>query len=121
MEGGLRFRKGRSVAKKTLFHRLFGVGKIPAELKARLEKEGVLLADEGIPGAVTFRDYRMPGQRGLFRRNWYTAAIALTEVRLVGLRRSNYIINVPWTDERLKQMRFTLERDDKLLIAFDAG
>jgi hypothetical protein len=106
---------------KTLLYRLFGVGKIPASLAAQLKGEGILLSDEGIKGSVTYIDFRAPGKYSNWRRQWYTTAIALTEVRLVALRNSQTIINVPLTDERIRSMRFSLEKSDTLLVAFDAA
>lgn len=106
---------------KSLFYRLFGVGKMPAPLVAQLKAEGLLLSDEGIKGSVTYLDFRAPGRYSNWRRQWYTASIALTETRLVGLRFSQTIIDVPLADERLRRMQFSLEESGALLVAFDAG
>ncbi len=104
---------------KTLLYRLFGVGKIPAQLSAKLRSEVIVLLDEGIAGSVTYLDFRAPGRRSSWRRQWFTGAIALTQTRLVALQYANFAINVPVTDERIHQMRFSKEADDTLLIAFD--
>ena len=104
---------------KTLLYRLFGVGKIPAQLSGELKSENVILLDEGIPGSVTYLDFRAPGKRSSWRRQWFTGAIALTQTRLVALQYANIGINVPVTDERIRQMRFSKEADDTLLVAFD--
>ena len=104
---------------KSLFYRLFGIGKMPAELAATLKSEGVILMDEGIKGSVTYLDFRAPGRHADWRRQWFTASIALTEARLVALQNSNTAINVPLQDERLRQMKFSVEEDGALLISFD--
>lgn len=104
---------------KTLLYRLFGAGKIPEQLAAQLKGEGILLLDEGVKGSVTYIDFRAPGRYSNWRRQWYTASIATTEVRLVALRYSQTIINVPLTDERIRRMQFSLEESNTLLIAFD--
>jgi hypothetical protein len=104
---------------KSLLYRLFGAGKIPEHLAAELKGEGILLLDEGIKGTVTYIDFRAPGRYSNWRRQWYTASIALTEVRLLGLRYSQTIINVPLTDERIRSMQFSVEESDTLLVAFD--
>lgn len=106
---------------KTLLYRLFQVGKIPEQLKATLEREGILLLDEGLPGSVTYRDLRAPRRYYHWRREWYTAAIALTQVRLVALRYASPIINVPWTDERMRRIQFSVEKGDTLRVFFDAA
>lgn len=106
---------------KTLLYRLFGVGKLPEPLATQLNGEGIQLLDEGIKGSVTFLDFRSPQRYSNWKRQWYTAAIALTKLRLVALRNSQTIINVPLADERIRSMQFSLEKSDTLLVAFDAS
>jgi hypothetical protein len=106
---------------RTILYRLFGAGKIPAMLRAALTNEGVRLLDEGIRGSVTYRGFRASGKRFAYKRKWFTASIALTDVRLLGLANSETIIDVPWTDPRLRQMQFSIEGDDVLNVAFDAA
>jgi hypothetical protein len=107
--------------KKTLLYRLFGFGKIPAPYRAALESEGVLLSDEGIKGTVTYRNFRAPQRYAKWKRQWYTASIILTKMRLVAFRHSSQIIDVPLTDERFRRLQFSLENETTLLIAFDAS
>src|SRR3954471_1825603 len=104
---------------KTLLYRLFGAGKFPEPLAAQLKGEGILFLDEGVKGSVTYLDFRAPGRYTNWRRQWYTASIALTEQRLMALRYSQTIINVPLADERIHKMQFSLEEGDTLLVAFD--
>ena len=104
---------------KSLFYRLFGVGKMPAQLAATLKSEGIILLDEGIKGSVTYLNFRAPGRHADWRRQWFTASIAITETRLLALQYSNTAINVPLTDERLRKMQFSVEEDGTLLISFD--
>jgi len=92
---------------------------MPAELAATLQGEGVILMDEGIKGSVTYLDFRAPGRRADWRRQWFTATIALTEARLLALQNSNTAINVPLRDERMQKMKFSVEDDGALLISFD--
>lgn len=106
---------------KSLLYRVFGVGKIPESMAAQLKEEGLLLLDEGIKGSVTYLNFRSPGRYTNWRRQWYTASIALTQTRLLGLRFSQTIINVPLADERIGKMNFSLETSGALLVAFDAG
>lgn len=106
---------------KSVLYRLFGVGRIPSALLTRLECEGVLLLDEGVRGSVTYRDFRSPERYSSWRREWYTASIALTKFSLVALRRSAPIIDVPLTDARIRRLRLLPEGRDTLLVAFDAA
>ncbi len=106
---------------KSWSYRLFGVGRIPEPNATALKNEGIILQDEGIRGSVTYRNFRGPGRISNWKRQWYTASIVLTEVRLLGLRCYDTIIDVPLTDQRLRRMKFSVERDDILLVAFDAA
>jgi hypothetical protein len=107
---------------KSLLYRLFGVGKIPEPLRSQLQTEGIVLLDEAVKGSVTYRDFSAPGRRDGWRRQWYVASIALTQMRMLALWNSNPIINVPLADERIRAMRYSLEKGGAVLcIAFDAG
>jgi hypothetical protein len=106
---------------KTLLYRLFGVGKIPAQWRAIIESEGIVLMDEGIGGTVTYRDFRSPGRRASWKKSAFNGAIALTKTRLLALQFSSPVINVPLDDDRLPQMQFSVEDEDKILIGFNAN
>ena|SRR5437763_1913572 len=105
---------------KTLLYRLFGVGRMPAQWRATIESEGVVLFDEGIGGSITYRDFSAPGRRSSWRKVAFSGSIALTKTRLLALQYANPAINVPLDDPRLKQMQFSVE-GDKLLVAFNAN
>jgi len=106
---------------KTLFYRLFGIGKMPWELRSKLQLEGLTLLDEGIKASVTYLNFHRPGSYANWRRQWFSACIALTNERILALRYGNPIINVPLADERLKRMQFSVEGSETLLVRFDAG
>jgi hypothetical protein len=106
---------------KSLLYRLMGVGKMPETLMFQLKNEGVILLDEGVKGSVTYRNFRAPGRRESWRRQWSTASIALTKTRLLGLIYSSLVINVPLADERIKAMQYTLENGPALCVTFDAS
>jgi hypothetical protein len=107
--------------KKTLLHRLFGLGKIPEAYRAALTSEGVLLSDEGVKGSVTYRNFRSPQRYASWKRQWYTASIALTKTRLAAFSYSSPIIDVSITDARFRRMQFSLEDATTLLVSFDAS
>jgi hypothetical protein len=45
----------------------------------------------------------------------------LTQVRLVSLLSLSTAIDVPLTDERIRSMRFSVEKEGTLLVAFDSS
>jgi hypothetical protein len=106
---------------KSLFYRLFGVGKIPAALMFQLQSEWIVLLDEGVKASVTYRNFSAPGKRFGWRRQWFAGSIALTRTRLLALWHSNPIINVPLSDERMRAMHFSLENNDGLCATFDVS
>ena len=106
---------------KSLLYRLFVLGKMPKQLRATLESEGILLLDEGVPGSLTYLDFRAPGKRFAWKRQWFTASLVVTQSRIAALQYSNFAINVPFADERIQKMRFSVEGESTLLAAFDAG
>ncbi len=106
---------------KTLLYRLFRIGKIPDQLNAQIRSEGILLQGEGIPGSVTYSSFHRPGRYDSWRRMWYTAALVVTQTRLLALVYSRPAIDVPFADERFRGLDFSLEKADTLRVAFDAA
>ena len=106
---------------KSLSYRLFGAGKIPVPLMSELTAEGMIVFDEGVKGSVTYRDFRAPGRRSSWRRQGFAGSIALTKLRLVALAYSNFLINVPLSDERVRSMHFSVKANGALCVAFDAS
>jgi hypothetical protein len=105
---------------KALLYRLFGVGRIPKLLADRLRMEGVVLSDEGIPGSVTYRDFRAPGRYSSWRKQAFIGSVVVTNIRLLGLMSGRFALDVPFTDERIRRLQISRERD-RLLIALDAS
>jgi hypothetical protein len=95
--------------------------KVAAVYKAQLQPEGIVLFEEDVKGSMTFRNFRSPGRYDSWRKVLITSLVALTKTRLLALKGSSPIINVPFTDERLRQMKFSLEGEKTLLVAFDAN
>jgi hypothetical protein len=96
-------------------------GKVAAAYKAQLQPEGIVLFEEDVKGSMTFRNFRSPGTYYSWRKVLITSLVALTKTRLLALKGSSPIIDVPFTDERLRQMKFSLEGEKTLLVAFDAN
>lgn len=95
--------------------------KVATAYKAQLQPEGIVLFEEDVKGSMTFRNFRSPGSYYSWRKVLITSLVALTKTRLLALKGSSPIIDVPFTDERLRRMRFSLEGERTLLVAFDAN
>lgn len=106
---------------KTLFYRLFGVGKVPKRVLPDIEREVIILLEEGIGGSLTFKKYRAPGRYYYWRRNWFTGSLVLTEKRFWAFTLFKPVISVPWDDEKLKELRCSVENEKTLCVVFDAS
>jgi hypothetical protein len=108
---------------KSLLFRVFGIGRIPKELAVMMQSEGVLLMDEGIRGSTTYRSTKGLGKYFRSGGGWIpprkSAAIVLTELRLLALMNSIPVINLPFADERIRLLQFSMEGPDRLCISFD--
>jgi hypothetical protein len=104
---------------KSLLYRLFGVGKIPKLIGDTLRIEGIVVSDEGIPGSITYRNFRAPGKYFSWRKQAFTGSVVVTNVRLVALMYANFAVNVPFNDERVRKLQISVEGSDRLLIVFD--
>lgn len=107
--------------KKALFYRLFGTGKFPAIYSTELASEGIVLSDEGLSGSTTYHNFHRPGSYSGYRKVGCIASLVLTLKRIAAFSGENPLINVPFTDERLKQIAFSVEPSGALLAAFDAS
>lgn len=95
--------------------------KVAAIYKAQLEPEGIVLFEQDVKGSMTFRNFRSPGRYSSWRKVAITSLLILTKKNIIALKGSSPIINVPLTDARLRQMKFSLEGEKTLLVAFDAN
>ncbi|MGI8788311.1 MAG: hypothetical protein ACR2HG_11180 [Pyrinomonadaceae bacterium] len=99
----------------------FRAKKVAAIYRTQLQPETIILFEEDVKGSMTYRDFRSPGRYDSWRKVLITALVVLTQKRILVLKGSNPIIDVPLTDERLKQMNFSIENETTLLVRFDAN
>lgn len=104
---------------KSWLYKLFGAGKIRDELRNELKPEGIIAADEGIKGSITYKNFRAPGRYSNWKRRWIAGAIILTEKRLILQQYSIPVIILELSDERLKKIKISLETEDTLLFEFE--
>ena len=102
-------------------YRFFGIGKLPRDLLDDFRREGVLFSDEGIRATVTLKNFRGGGRISNWKRQWFGAALVLTQKRLVAYRLRSRVIDVPLDDPRLNEMEYSFEPPETLTVCFDAG
>ncbi|WP_018636472.1 hypothetical protein [Parafrankia elaeagni] len=100
---------------------LLGAGQLPAPLRDELEAEKLVLLAEGLPGSITYRHYRAPGQRSNWRKEAVTGAIAVTALRLVVWAGRGKNIDVPLAGPFLAAIEIGLESPNQVRFAYDAG
>jgi hypothetical protein len=98
-------------------YRLFGAGKVPKQAMSILETEGIVYQEEGIPGSIGFRNFRSPGRRGGYRRNWFSGSIVLTKLHFLAFGGRQTMIGIPWDNEKLGALSCTIDEKSRLRIA----
>lgn len=107
---------------KTLLYRWFGFGRLPKPMMPILEQEGIRLLDEGVGGSITFRNFRAPGKRYGYRKNWFTGSLVVTKLRCAGFAFRRPVINVPLEGPYLDKLDCSLEKEGAVLrVAFDSS
>ena len=100
---------------------LTGSGRLPPDLRAELVAEQPLLLEEGLPGSITLRHYRAPGQRAGWKKRAISGAIAVTPHRLVVGVGGRKNVDIPLTHPRRSALTVVAETPDRVCIAYDAG
>lgn len=106
---------------KTLLYRLFGFGKIPQDAMDQLQREGVVLQDEGIGGSVTFKRFRAPGRYYGWKRSWFSGSVVLTQEHFLAFKYSQPIIGVSWGHEKLRELDVWVEDESTFCVRFEAS
>ena len=104
---------------KSILYKLFGIGKIKEPFLSELKNENLIASDEGIKGSITYKNFRAPGRYSNWKRRWIVGAIALTEKHLVLQQYSRPVINILLDDERVKNIKISLEEQETLLFEFE--
>ena len=106
---------------KTLMYRLFGSGKIPKQAMSILETEGIVYQEEGMPASIGFRNFRAPGRRSGYRRNWFSGSIVLTKLHFLAFCGTKTMIGISWDDEKLGALSCSVDERSRLRIDYDAS
>jgi hypothetical protein len=106
--------------RKSILYTLFRMGRLPKEMAPVLEGEGIVLLDEGIPGAVTLTDFRAPGRNHSYKKTLFAGSLVVTGLRFAAFAFSRPVVNVPLGDPRLNLLDITVDRRKALIVKFDA-
>ena len=100
---------------------LMGSGQFPAELRAFLDAEGIMALDEGLPGSITYRNYRAARRHTSYRKQPVTGAVAVTGQRLVVWAGRGKQIDVPLIHPNRRLIDVDVDEPDRLRFGYDAG
>jgi len=107
--------------KKTFLYRLFGLGSIPKKILPDVEREGIVLMDEGLGGTIILRNFRSPGRISGYSRNWFSGSLAITEKRFWGFTATRPIISVPLDHDKFDQLEISIRDGNVLSVRFDVS
>jgi hypothetical protein len=107
--------------RKSILYRLFRLGSIPRRLRPVLRDEGIVLAEEGIPGRLVTRDLKGPGKRYLLRSEGFSGSLVITRRRIVCFTYWKRQINISVEDPRLAELRVSQPNPDTLVIGFESS
>ena len=107
--------------RKSIFFRLLGFGGIPRRLRPVLDSEGIVVADEGIPGRFITRDVRAPGKRYRQRSEGFSGFLAVTGKRIVCFSYAKRQINIAVDDPQLGELFICRPQEETLSISFESS
>jgi hypothetical protein len=97
-----------------------GDGRLDPELLGRLEAEGLVLAEEGLRGNVSYDRFKAPGRRKTGNTG-ERIGLGVSETRVVAYCRSGTVklVDSQYDNPRLRAVEFRVEGDDTVAIAVD--
>ena len=106
-----------------LLRKLFRIGKLPPEVRAEVESEGVIHLSDCIAVVARFTG-QIPGRRSVGLVRGYGGALVLTNRRVLGLvsaipARSGRGVDQPWTAPQAGAVAGTLSESGLVLTAAD--
>ena len=107
--------------RKSLLYTIFRLGRVPKQAMPILEREGIVLLDEGLRGSVTLRNFRAPGRIHSYKTSVFAGSLVFTGQRFAGYAFSKPLINIPLHDDRLRALELSVPRAGVLEIRFDAA
>ena len=107
--------------RKTLSYRLFGLGGISTRECMLIEAEGVVIADEGMPGRLVMHRVAGPGRGYRGRIEGFSGFLVITRRRILAYSYRKRQINIGVDDPRLPDLYVRLPSPDTLAVSFEAS
>lgn len=107
--------------KKTFLYRLFGVGSVPKKLRPVLEREGIVVLDEGIRGWFVTKHVNGPGKRYRHRTEGFSGCLVVTKSRVVCYTYGKRQINISVQDPKIANLYVDIPAEKKLSLSFESS
>jgi len=102
-------------------YRWFGLGAIPKAIRPVVESEGIVVADEGIPGRFLVRKVNGPGRRFRHRRAGFSGSLVVTSKRILGFAYRKPQINISVDDPKTAGIFVEILESDWLSLSFESS
>lgn len=106
---------------KALLYQLFGTGSIPAEMRVKLEAEGLVVADEGLRGTWFSKNFKAPGRRSLYKARGFVGFLVVSQKHILAYAFGRPQINLPVDDPRVTHLHSDLMGADRICISFETA
>lgn len=107
--------------KKALSYRLFGLGRVPRKWRPVIEQEGILVADEGMPGWFIAHNVKGPEKRYWRRAEGFSGCLVVTRQRILCFTYRKCQINVATQDPRLSALHVSVPSPNRLSLSFESA
>lgn len=107
--------------KKTILYRLFGIGSVPKKLRPVLEREGVVVLDEGIRGWFITKRVTGPGKRYRHRIEGFSGCLAVTKARIICYTYGKRQINISVEDPKIAKLYVDTPTEQEFLLSFESS
>lgn len=106
---------------KSIFYRLFKLGRIPQDLQTVLEMEGIVVSDEGIGGWYVTKDLKSPGRRSKYRKEGFSGFLVITKTRVLAYTFKKRQVNIAVDDPNMSKLYAELVGSEKITLSFETS
>ena len=107
--------------KKTILYRLLGLGSVPKKLLPVLEKEGMIVFDEGMGGRFIAKHVKGPGKRYRYRSEAFSGCLVITKARVVCYTYWKRQINISVEDPKISKLYVDVPEEQRLSVSFESS
>jgi hypothetical protein len=115
------FGSNDKIMKKTILYRLFGIGAVPKKLRPVLEREGIVILDEGIGGWFVTKRVTGPGKRYRHRTEGFSGCLAVTKSRIICYTYGKRQINISVEDPRIANLYVDTPTEQEFRLSFESS